>query len=578
MRDTPSDILKHYWGFSGFRPLQGEIIASVLAGKDTLALLPTGGGKSICFQVPALCVEGLCLVITPLISLMKDQVERLRGKGIAARALHAGMRGDEVDAVFREAASGRLRFLYLSPERLKTRLFSDYLHDLPLSMITVDEAHCISHWGYDFRPAYLRIGELRDRTPGVPVLALTATATRIVRDDIMRLLRFGAPHELAAGFFRPNLVYSVIRDADKNARITELLSGSEGAAIVFSRSRKQARETAAMLSASGLSADFYHAGLDMDDRTLKQEAWMSGRTRIISCTTAFGMGIDKPDVRMVIHADPAENPEAYYQEAGRAGRDGKPARAVLLFHEGDLRRLEAGIELRHPSPDRVREVYHDLVSFLGIPAGSGEGMYFEFDLEKFCRVFSRPFILTSSVLRLLELEGVLAYQDSVCIPARVSFQVSKQELYLFQHSNPALEPLVSALLRAYQGIFDHGAAVTESRLAYLLKSDVVTVTSQLRTLQAFRIIRYTPRREKPQILLLDERIIVGQLRVNDERMRERKQIYARGVNAMIAYAENDTQCRSRMLTTYLDDETPRDCGVCDVCLARGSGGSLPGES
>lgn len=578
MMEAPSDILKHYWGFTEFRPLQREIISSVLAGKDTLALLPTGGGKSLCFQVPALCLGGLCLVITPLISLMTDQVEQLRTRGISAAAVHAGMRGREVEETLRDAVRGDIRFLYLSPERLQTQLFSDYLPDMPLSLLTVDEAHCISHWGYDFRPAYLKIGALRTRVPDVPVLALTATATRIVRDDITKQLGFQAPNELAAGFYRPNLIYSVRRESHKITRIAELLSASKGAAIVFSRSRRQAREIAEMLAESDLSVDFYHAGLDMEDRTRKQQAWMKGDTRIISCTTAFGMGIDKPDVRLVIHADLAENPEAYYQEAGRAGRDGNLSQAVLLYNEADIRRLEAGIELRHPPPEKVREVYHDLVSFLRIPAGSGEGMHFEFDLKKFSQTFNQPLVLTASVLRLLEQEGVMAYQESTHLPARVAFQVSKQDLYLFQRSNPGLEPILSALLRAYERIFDFGAPITESNLAHLMKTDVVTVVSQLRKLHAFRIIRYSPKRENPQVLLLDERIIVSQLRLDDRRMRERKEIYTRGVQAMTHYAQNQSLCRSRMLTTYLDDKTPQDCGVCDICQSLHPPGEAPGES
>ena len=563
--EEPADVLEHYWGFREFRPLQREIIADVLAGKDTLALLPTGGGKSVCFQVPALCMEGICLVITPLISLMKDQVEQLQKKGIAAVAIFAGMPWQAVEKAFRDAVRGDIKFLYLSPERLQTRLFSDYLRDLPLSLITVDEAHCISHWGYDFRPAYLKIGSLRQLVPDVPILALTATATRRVREDIMQQLGFRSPNERASGFCRPNLAYSVIRESSKHTRIAELLSGSEGSAIVFTRSRRRAQEIAQMLSASGMSADFYHAGLDMEDRTRKQEAWMKGEIRIMCCTNAFGMGIDKPDVRMVIHADMAENPEAYYQEAGRAGRDGKMSRAVLLYNDQDVRWLEDGIKLRYPSMEKIREVYHDLVSFLGVPAGSGEGMSFDFELEKFTQVFGQHIVLVASVLRLLEQEGILIYQEQSFTPAKATFRTTKQELYLFQENNAVLEPIINALLRTYERIFDYYVPITETKLANVLKSDVITVVRQLKDLKAFRIIDYRPKKEKPQLVFLEERIIVSHLQLNEARILERKEIYTKGIMAMIAYATNQLVCRSKMLTTYLDDEDPKDCEICDIC-------------
>jgi len=510
-------------------------------------------------------MEGICLVITPLVSLMKDQVEQLQKKGIAAAAIFAGMPWQAVEKAFHDAVRGDIKFLYLSPERLQTRLFSDYLRDLPLSLITVDEAHCISHWGYDFRPAYLKIGSLRQLVPNVPILALTATATRRVREDIMQQLGFRSPNEHASGFFRPNLAYSVIRETSKHARIAELLSGSEGSAIVFTRSRRRAEEIAQMLSASGMSADFYHAGLDMEDRTRKQEAWMKGEIRIMSCTNAFGMGIDKPDVRMVIHADMAENPEAYYQEAGRAGRDGKMSRAVLLYNDQDIRWLEDGIELRYPPMEKIREVYHDLVSFLSVPAGSGEGMSFDFELEKFSKVFGQHIILVASVLRLLEQEGILVYQEQSFIPAKVTFRTTKQELYLFQRNNPGLEPIITALLRTYERIFDYYVTITESSLAHILKTDVITVVKQLKLLNAFRIIDYRPKKEKPQILFCEDRIIVSHLQLNKARILERKEIYTKGIRAMIDYATNQLVCRSRMLTAYLDDEDPKDCGICDIC-------------
>lgn len=561
----PIDILRRYWGHREFRPLQQEIIKSILEGQDTLALLPTGGGKSLCFQVPALLMNGLCLVITPLISLMKDQVEQLNQKGIPALALHTGMSWREVEKAYRNVLEGQYKFLYLSPERIRTRLFTDYLGDMNVSMITVDEAHCICQWGYDFRPAYLHIGELRSVLPGVPVLAVTATATRGVREDIQVKLEFPKSHLLAGSFSRPNLSYAVYLEEQKTSRALHILARVPGSAIIFSRTRKRTMEIAARLNEAGISADHYHGGLDMDDRNKRQEAWIQGHTRVMVCTNAFGMGIDKPDVRLVLHYDMPESPEAYYQEAGRAGRDGERSYAVLLWNRTDTRQLEAGIELHYPPIEKIREVYRALVGFLGIPAGSGEGLSFDFDLEKFTRTFHLNLVLVSHVLRLLEREEVLGYQELSYLPSRVSFRVSKPALYRLEKEQPSWGPLINALLRTYEGIFDNYVSIAESKLAYLLQTDVVTVVRMLRLLKSFDVIDYQPKRDKPQIFLLQERIVVDRLQLDIKRIHARKKSYAEGIHAIGAYAQSSETCRSEFLLDWLGAAAGAPCGVCDVC-------------
>lgn len=563
----PEKILRKYWGFRDFRPLQDEVITSVLQGKDTLALMPTGGGKSICFQVPALCMEGICLVVTPLISLMKDQVAHLKKKGIPALAVHSGMHWREVEKTFKNALYGRFRFLYLSPERLTTPLFLDYLEDLNVNLITVDEAHCISQWGYDFRPSYLRIGELRTYLPGKPVLAITATATREVREDIQEKLLFREKNLLVKSFFRDNLSYVVLEEEAKLNKVADILKKVPGSSIVFCRSRKRTKEIASRLEHYGLEAGFYHAGLDTDTRNKRQEDWINNKKRIIVCTNAFGMGIDKPDVRTVIHYDVPESPEAYYQEAGRAGRDGKKSFAVLLYDPHEVKALDEKVELQYPPAEVVRRVYRALVSYLNIPAGAGEGMYYDFDLRDFARIFQFNILLVMQVLNTLEKEDILAFSESIFLPSRVCFTLSRKELYRFEQEYAAQVPMIQCLLRTYEGIFDDYTPVSEAQVARLMKLGETQVVRAWQELQTLGVLDYQPKKDKPQISFLQERIVVKDLRLNMKRINSRKKAFIRRIEAMKAYTENKEVCRSKVLLAYFDETESLPCGICDICIA-----------
>ena len=563
---APADILHHYWGFKQFRPLQDEIIDQVLQGKDTLALMPTGGGKSLCFQVPALCREGICLVITPLISLMKDQVEHLKKKNIPALAVHSGMHWREVEKAFKNALYGNFKFLYLSPERLQTPLFLDYIEDLNVNLLTVDEAHCISQWGYDFRPAYLHIGELRKYLPDIPVLAITATATRQVREDIQDKLQFREKNVLVKSFFRGNLSYATFREDDKLDKTIRILQKVPGSSIIFCRSRKRTKEIAFYLSQSGLPADFYHAGLDPEERSKRQEAWIRNQTRIIVCTNAFGMGIDKPDVRTVIHYDVPESPEAYYQEAGRAGRDGRRSYAVLLYNDHELSTLSRDIEVHYPTLKKIREVYRALVSYLRVPAGSGEGIYYDFDLLRFVKTFHLNILLVTRVLHILEQEEILSFSESVFLPSRICFTVGKQALYRFEEENPDLEPMIKCLLRTYEGIFDDYVPVNEMQTGRILKISEADVRQQWNKLQRSGILDYQPRKDQPQIYFLQERVVVNRLYLDFRRIHALKEAYTQRIHAIKAYAENTAVCRSKLLLAYFDEQESLPCGICDVCI------------
>lgn len=571
MTRTPIDILRQYWQFTTFRPLQEEIIRSVLGGKDTLALLPTGGGKSLCFQVPAMALPGLCLVVSPLVALMKDQTDHLRKKNITAFSLHAGMTRKEVIQTLQLAGSSNCKFLYVSPERLETALFIEYLSSLPVNLVAVDEAHCVSQWGYDFRPPYLRIAAIRKELPQVPLLALTATATPEVLEDITDKLALRQPAVFRRPFTRPELSYSFFTVDNKVRKITEILHKVSGSSIVYCKTRRATRAISEWLIARGISAAAYHAGLSREERTQRQEDWLKDRTRVIVSTNAFGMGIDKAAVRTVIHADIPESPESYYQEAGRAGRDGDKSYAVLLAEPGDRVQLEEMPDLRFPAPDKIRPIYQHLMNYLQMPAGTGEGRYFDFDLTTFTDRFGIGTSEALNVIRVLEQEGLCQFQQQVFLPAKVQFVTGKEALYDFEKDHPSLEPLVHALLRTYEGIFDQPVAIREQQLGFITRRDPRQITAELIQLQAFHIIDYTPAKDTPQLYFFRDRPDTEELYIDPISYRERKDRYAMRIHTMVRYMNLSGECRSRFLANYFGDKDARDCGICDNCRHRRSG-------
>jgi len=560
------EILKTHWGYDSFRPLQEEIINSVLNGRDTLALMPTGGGKSICYQVPAMAKDGLCLVISPLIALMKDQVENLRRKGITAFAIYSGMSRKEVIQTLKVAGESNCRFLYVSPERLETNLFKEYLHSLGISLIAVDEAHCISQWGYDFRPPYLRIATLREELPNVPVLALTASATEIVQNDICEKLRFTNTAVFRQSFERANLSYSVFQVDSKMNKILDILQKVNGCGLVYTRSRRRTKEISELLVMHGISADFYHAGLSQEERSSKQESWINNKIRIMVCTNAFGMGIDKPDVRVVIHADLPDCLENYYQEAGRAGRDGKRSYAVLLYQSKESEELKSLIETKFPSMEVIRSTYQSLMNYIQLPSGSGEYSSFDFDLPDFTKKFKIPATVTIAVLQTLEQEALLSYSDQLFIPSRVEFATNKENLYAFEKEHPESEELIKTLLRTYAGIFDYPANIHEKSLAFQLKIDLEELKNDLIALHQSRLIDYQPAKEKPQLYFLTNRPKSEDLYINSANYLKRKLEYAARIESMLGYVKDKKVCRSQQLALYFGDKTVKECGICDNCI------------
>jgi len=565
---NPSDILKKYWGYTQFRPLQEEIIQSVSKGTDTLALLPTGGGKSICFQVPAMLSEGLCIVVTPLIALMKDQVANLQKRNIPAVAIYAGMYYQDVERLLEEARRGKYKFLYLSPERLQSKRFLEYCDGMPVNLLAIDEAHCISQWGYDFRPAYLEIATIRTYFPGVPLLALTASATPRVQQDICEKLLMKQPAIFTKSFARHNLSYSVIEEDNKPEKLKHILQRVQGSAIVYCRNRKRTREVAEMLEQSGIAATYYHAGLTGEERAVRQELWLNNRIRVMACTNAFGMGIDKPDVRVVIHYDATDGLESYYQEAGRAGRDEKKSYAVLMYQQQELTEMVRMMALQFPEAGEIREVYQCLVNYLQVAVGSAEGVYYDFDINDFVRKFELNITTAYSALKILEQEGILQLSESVFMPSRVEFIISKQTLYDFTDMQPAYDPLLQTLLRTYEGIFDTPVPVYEKQVARLMRKPESQVIEWLQQLHQRRILKYNQRKEEPQLCFTQERVSAQHLRIDTNRIKERMKVYKERLDAMIDYIRNREVCRTQMLVRYFGEKSTADCGVCDVCIEK----------
>lgn len=570
-------ILKHYWGYDNFRGIQEDIISSIGSGRDTLGLMPTGGGKSITFQVPALANPGLCLVITPLIALMKDQVQNLRKHGIKAQAVYSGMTREEIVIALENCIFGDYKFLYISPERLGTEIFQNKLRSMKVSMITVDESHCISQWGYDFRPAYLKIADVRKLLPDVPVLALTATATPEVVKDIQVRLAFREENVFRMSFERKNLAYIVRRTEDKSGELLHILNQVQGSAIVYTRNRKRTKEISLFLNQHDISATFYHAGLDNKTKDLRQKGWQAGTYRVMVATNAFGMGIDKPDVRLVIHIDFPDSPEAYFQEAGRAGRDGQKAYAVLLYAQSDKTILKKRISDTFPEKDYIRQVYEHINYYYQMAMGDGRGCTFAFNIDEFCQRFKHFPVRVDSALKILTRAGYLEYTDEQDNASRLIFTLRRDELYRMEEHNQDTEKLLRIILRSYTGLFSDYAYINEETLAQRSGLSRQQIYDTLILLTKRHILHYIPGKKTPYIIYTRERQDTNRIVLNKEVYEDRKRSYEKRIQAMLEYAESNDQCRSRMLLHYFGENNEHNCGQCDVCLEKHTSGLKKGE-
>lgn len=569
------EILKRYWGYDTFRDLQEDIITSIGQGKDTLGLMPTGGGKSITFQVPALAQEGICLVVTPLIALMKDQVQNLKSRGIKALAVYSGMTRQEIIVALENCIFGNYKFLYISPERLNTEIFRAKLRSMNVSMITVDESHCISQWGYDFRPAYLKIAEIRDLLPGIPVLALTATATPAVVKDIQARLHFKQENVFRMSFERKNLAYIVRKTDNKAGELLHILHRIPGSAIVYVRNRKRTKETTELLQHEGITADFYHAGLNNDVKDLRQKRWQSGECRVMVATNAFGMGIDKPDVRVVVHLDLPDSPEAYFQEAGRGGRDGEKAYAVILYSNADKASLKKRIADTFPEKEYIKQVYEHVNYYYQMAMGDGVNCMYDFNLEEFCRKFKHFPVPADSALKILTQAGYIEYTAEQDNASRLLFTIRRDELYKLQEMGVQADALIQTVLRSYTGVFTDYAYIHEESLAVRSGLTRQQVYDLLTLLDKRRILDYIPRKKTPYIIYTRERVELRHLQITHTVYEERKERYEARIKSMLEYVTSETACRSRMLLHYFGERNKHNCGQCDNCLSKKATDTLP---
>ena len=570
MRERLLATLKQYWGYDSFREMQYEIISSVLSGEDTLALMPTGGGKSITYQLPTMVSDGLCIVITPLIALMKDQVDRLRTRGIQAVAIHSGLSRRKIDVLLDNCVYGDIKFLYISPERLNSDIFQLRVRRMNISLIAVDEAHCISQWGYDFRPAYLHISKLRELQPEVPVLALTASATEEVADDIMERLKFDRKRVMRSSFARPNLSYVVRKVDDKEEQLMRIIGSVNGSGIVYVRRRNTAEQIADFLQQQGVSASYYHGGLPAEERSIRQDEWVSGKVRIMVATNAFGMGIDKSDVRFVVHYTMCDNMESYYQEAGRAGRDGVRSYATLLVSPDDYKSLSRRIESTFPPLDVVKTIYNQLCSFLMIAIGDGKGRSYIFNIHDFCAQYHYFPTTVLGALDLLERNEYLTYVEVAENPARIIFRVSRDDLYKVEMSKKT-EQVVLTVLRMYNGVFTEFRAIDEMAIASAAKLQQIEVHEAFKELWIRQIIRYVPANSSPMIYMNEERLAISDLYIAPKTYSMRKEQMALRFNTMVEYADNSSTCRSVVIQNYFGDTSAEPCGCCDICLAKRKG-------